>query len=89
MFKKLAFFILLNLLITNSSFAYDVDDMPEIDYSDLNGNIKDHGFRIIGTNAVIAFGKFPVEIITLEKKGWILKCRVKYTTDVLTFCYYP
>ena len=89
MFKKLAFFILLNLLITNSSFAYDVDDMPEIDYSDLNANIKDYGFRIIGTNSFIANETFPIEIITLEKKGWILKCRVKYTTAVKTYCYYP
>ena len=89
MFKKLAFFILLNLLITNKSFAYDVDDMPDYDYSDVNANIKDYGFRIIGTN-IASNEMFPIEIITLEKKGWILKCRVQYkSSSPKTYCYYP
>jgi hypothetical protein len=89
MFKKLAFFILLNLLITNQSFAYDVDDMPEVDYGDLNANIKDHGFRIVGTN-IASNEMFPIEIITLEKKGWILKCKVRYASQqTYTVCYYP
>ena len=89
MFKKIAFLLLLNLLITNPSFAYNVDDMPDYELDDVNGNIKDHGFRIVGTN-IASNEMFPIEIITLEKKGWVLKCKVRYASQrTYTVCYYP
>jgi len=87
--KKLVFLLLLNLLIINPSFAYDLDDRPDWSVDDLQSNIKDYGFRIISTNVVIANEMFPVEIITLEKKGWILKCKVKYTSQIKTDCDFP
>ena len=87
MFKKLAFFILLNLLITNLSFAYDLEDLPEFE-NDLQANIKDHGFRIVGTQT--AKMDEVIEIITLDKKGWILKCVVRHTPNrIYTTCGYP
>ena len=88
MIKKLIFIFLVNLMASNLSLAYEFKERPDWSVDDVQSNIKDYGFRIVGTN--MAHSKnFPIEIITLEKKGWILKCRVKYTTDVLTFCYYP
>ena len=88
MFKKFALFVLLNLLITNPSFAYDLEDRPDWSVDDVQSNIKDYGFRIVGTN--MAHSKnFPIEIITLEKKGWILKCKIKYASQFYTNCDFP
>ena len=89
MIKKLAFLLLLNLLITNSSFAYDLNDRPDWSVDDVQSNIKDHGFEIIDTNIANTESNI-IEIITLEKKDWILKCRVRYTYDqIYTFCDFP
>jgi len=86
--KKLVLLLLLNLLIINPSFAYDLNDRPDWSVDDVQSNIKDYGFRIIGTT--IANTESAIEIITLEKKGWILKCRVRYTSQsIYTFCEFP
>jgi len=87
--KKLVFLLLLNLLIINPSFAYDLDDRPDWNVDDLQSNIKDYGFEIIDTN-IASTENSIIEIITLEKKDWILKCRVRYTYDqIYTFCDFP
>ena len=89
MIKKLAFLLLLNLLIINSSFAYDLKDRPDWSVDDLQSNIKDYGFKIVDTN-IANTDSNVIEIITLEKKEWILKCRVRYTyQQIYTFCDFP
>ena len=86
--KTFILFILIKLLIINSSFSYDLNDRPDWSVDDVQSNIKDYGFRIIGTT--IANTESAIEIITLEKKGWILKCRVRYTSQqIYTFCEFP
>ena len=89
MIKKLIFIFLVNLMASNLSLAYELKERPDWSVDDLQSNIKDYGFRIVGTNIISANGKFPVEIITLEKKGWILKCKVKYASQIYTDCDFP
>ena len=93
MLKRFALFFLLNLLITNPSFAYDLEDRPDWSVDDVQSNIKDYGWKIIGTT-IASNENAPIEIITLEKKGWILKCKVRYANfsnggHIYTDCDFP
>ena len=88
MIKKLIFIFLVNLMASNLSLAYEFKERPDWSVDDVQSNIKDYGFRIVGTN--MAHSKnFPIEIITLEKKGWILKCKIKYASQFYTNCDFP
>jgi hypothetical protein len=88
MIKKLTFIFLVNLMASNLSLAYELKERPDWSVDDLQSNIKDYGFRIVGTN-IASNDNFPVEIITLEKKGWILKCKIKYASQIYTYCDFP
>ena len=89
MIKKFILLFIINIFLATSAISYDLDKMPEYSETDLTENIKDHGFRIMYTN-IAANENYPIEIITLEKAGWILKCRLRYTSSLIqTFCTIP
>ena len=51
----------------------------EPEYSNsLNGNILEYGWKIKSTSNLVGTEKLSVEVITLSKNAWILKCSLHY-----------
>jgi len=62
---------------------------PTFDIRDMNKNIIEHGWEVKNSK-ITRLRNVPVEIYTLMKGNWILKCQVLYTHEVLkTFCMKP
>ena len=84
--KKLLGILVLSLLWCNVSFA---DKKPKFSYISLNENIIKYGWKIKSIKFASAKG-FPVEIYTLTKGKWIMKCNLRYIhTMMSTTCYLP
>jgi len=55
----------------------------------MNKNIIEHGWEVKNSK-ITRLRNVPVEIYTLMKGNWILKCQVLHTHEVLkTFCMKP
>ena len=88
-FKIFFFYTLSSVFLINSAFSVNSEDLPNWDLRDLQKNINNHGFKIVSTT-IANNGVTPIEIITLEKRGFILKCSVRYTPEqFFTYCNYP
>lgn len=62
---------------------------PTFDIRDMNKNIIEHGWEVKNSK-ITRLRNVPVEIYTLMKGNWILKCQVLHTLEVLkTFCMKP
>ena len=65
------------ILIVTLSFSLSVHAKePEFNFS-LNDNIKKYSWKLKSTKAK-KLGKYPAELYTLEKDGYILKCFTIY-----------
>ena len=84
--KKFLAILVLGLLWCNAGFA---DEKPKISYNSVNENIIKYGWKIKSIKFASAKG-FPVEIYTLTKGKWIMKCNLRYIhTMMSTTCYLP
>ena len=84
--KKLSLYIFLVLMVCNVGVA---DEKPKISYNSVNENIIKYGWKIKSIKFASAKG-FPVEIYTLTKGKWIMKCNLRYIhTMMSTTCYLP
>ena len=71
------------------SCSVGFSEEPTFDSKDINKNIIEHGW-MVESFTMTPFNNLLVEIYTLTKGNWILKCQVLYTHDVLkTFCMTP
>ena len=64
-------------------------EIPNFEIRDLNKNIIEHKWKVMRTN-FIGIKSYPVELYTLSKNGYILKCQVAYLKDrIETYCMEP
>jgi len=85
MMKKLSLYIFLVLMFCNVGFSEE----PTFDYRDMNKNIIEHGWKV-KKSTMTKLKTVPVEIYTLTKGNWILKCQILYMHDEMeTFCMTP
>ncbi|MDB3919552.1 hypothetical protein N9349_02270 [Candidatus Pelagibacter sp.] len=83
--KKINFLIIVILMSCNAGFSEE----PTFDIRDMNKNIIEHGWEVKNSK-ITRLRNVPVEIYTLMKGNWILKCQVLHTHEVLkTFCMKP
>ena len=63
----------------------------EPEYSDsLNENILEYDWKIKSTSNLVGTEKSSVEVITLSKNAWILKCTLTYLpTNFYQRCWLP
>ena len=71
--KKLSFFLIIFFILVNPVFS----EIPEFDYQNLNKNINEYKWKVVRTN-FIKIKDTPIELYTLSKNGFILKCQVAY-----------
>ena len=57
--------------------TYLIADEPEYS-SSLNENIIKYGWKIKNTSSLAGTVRSAVEVITLSKNNWILKCSIHY-----------
>ena len=81
-----------NLIIVFFGFfwtTYLNADEPEYS-SSLNENIIEYGWEIKNTSSLAGTERTAVEVITLSKNNWILKCSIHYYPDELYHrCWLP
>ena len=83
--KKLYFYVFVILMTCSVGFSEE----PKFDVKDMNKNIIEHGWKV-KSSTMTRLRNVPVEIYTLTKGNWILKCQVLHTHEVLkTFCMTP
>lgn len=83
--NKLLSFLIFFVFIANISKS----EIPDYESSDLNKNLTEYGWKVIRTNFLSIKG-FPMELYTLSKNGYSLKCQVTYFQDRLeTHCLEP
>ena len=85
--KKLSLYVFLVLMFCNVGFGEE----PKWDYTDLNMNVIEYGWKI-KSSKMTKVDKLPLEIYTLRKGNWILKCLIRYMNeydDVMTTCDLP
>ena len=68
-----AFIIILFIIFSTNIFAEE----PEYSYS-LNENLIEYGWKIKSTSNLVGTERSAIEVITLFKNGWILKCSLNY-----------
>ena len=84
MFKFLSIIIFI-LFFTNTAKS----EIPDYERSDLNKNLIEHRWKVVRTNFLSIKG-YPIELYTLSKNGYFLKCQVAYFRDHLeTHCLEP
>ena len=71
---KKAFIFILFFIFTTSLRA----DEPEYSSYSLSENIFNHGWKIKNNSNLVGTESSAVEIVTLSKNGWILKCSLSY-----------
>ena len=80
--KKLLGIVVLGLMWCNVGFA---DEKPKISYNSVNENIIKYGWKI---KSIKSFSE--MEIYTLTKGKWIMKCRITYhLSNIFTWCVLP
>jgi hypothetical protein len=83
--KKLYLYIFIILISCNVGFSEE----PTFDIKNMNKNIIEHGWEV-KSSTMTKLKNLPLEIYTLIKENWILKCQVLHTHEVLkTFCMTP
>ena len=83
--KKLSLYVFLGLLWSNIGFSEE----PKYDYRDMNKNINEYGWKV-KKSTMTKLKTAPMEIYTLTKGNWILKCQILYMHDEMqTFCMTP
>ena len=83
--KKLLAIVVLVLMWCNVGFSEE----PTFDYSDMNKNIIEHGWKV-KKSTMTKLKDAPVEIYTLTKGNWILKCQILYIPKQMqTWCMTP
>ena len=80
--KKLLGILVLGLLWCNVGFGEE----PKWDYTDLNMNVIEYGWKIKSSKMTTypsetIIGQLPLEIYTLTKGNWVLKCLIRYMTE--------
>lgn len=64
-------------------------EIPNYNTRDLNSNIIEHKWKVMRTNFIGIKG-YSVELYTLSKNGYILKCQVAYFQNrIETYCLEP
>ena len=63
-----------------------IKKIPKWDYSDLNMNVIEYGWKIKSFKMTTypsetIIGQSPLEIYTLTKGNWVLKCLIRYMTE--------
>ena len=76
--KKLLGILVLGLLWCNVGFAEE--KKPKYSYS-LNDNIIVHGWKIKSSKIIKTSTGSPLELYTLMKGKWILKCQIYISED--------
>ena len=63
---------------------------PKWDYTDLNKNVIEYGWKI-KSSKMTKVDKLPLEIYTLTKGNWVLKCQILYIPEEIsqTWCNTP
>ena len=80
--KKLLGILVLGLLWCNVAFT---DEEPKYHTTSMNKSMIDYGWKI---KSIKSFSE--MEVYTLTKGKWIMKCRLKYKLSTLfTWCYLP
>ena len=98
--KKLLAILVLGLLWCNVGFGEEqnfLKKLPKWDHTDLNMNVIEYGWKIKSSKMITypsetIKGRLPLEIYTLRKGNWILKCLIRYMNeydDVMTTCDLP
>ena len=84
--KKLSLYIFLCLLWCNVGFGEE----PKWDFGDLNKNVIEYGWKI-KSSKMTKVDKLPLEIYTLTKGNWVLKCQILYIPEEVsrTWCNTP
>ena len=87
MMKKILGIIFLGLLLSGNAYAAE----PSWDKNSLNINIKEHGWKVKSFTANnLSKLSIPIEIYTLTKDNWILKCTLIYRgSDQSGYCNLP
>ncbi len=80
---KTFIFILIIFFSTNT-----LADEPEYSFS-LNENIIEYGWKIKNTSNLVSTERKAIEIVTLSKNGWILKCSLTYSQIFKQNCWIP
>ena len=82
--KRTFIFILIIFFSTNI-----LAGEPEYSYS-LNENLIEYGWKIKSTSNLVGTERSAIEIVTLSKNGWILKCSLNYyPEDFYQRCWIP
>ena len=83
--KKLSMIVAM-LLWCNVGFGEE----PKWDFTDLNKNVTEYGWKI-KSSKMTKVDKLPLEIYTLTKGNWVLKCQILYIPEVgsQTWCGTP
>ena len=83
--KFLGMFLVLGLLFCNVGFTEE----PKYDESNINKNINMHEWKHINKRMSVLKDE-PIEIITLTKSNWMLKCTILYGhLSITTYCTIP
>jgi len=83
--KNLSFFLIIFSILINPVKS----EIPDYEIRDLNKNIIEHRWKVNRTNFIGIKG-YSIELYTLSKNGYILKCQVAYFQDRLeTYCMEP
>ncbi len=72
-----AFIFILIIFFSTNTLA----DEPEYSFS-LNENIIEYGWKIKNTSNLVGTETRAVEVVTLSKNGWILKCSLTYYPQI-------
>jgi hypothetical protein len=85
--KKILGIVFLGLFLSgNASFAAE----PLWNKKSLNTNINDHGWEVKNSVITAAAATVPVEIYTLIKGTWILKCVIIFKdSNQIGYCSLP
>ena len=83
--KKILGIVVLVLMWCNVGFSEE----PTFEKRYMNENIIEHGWKVKKSTMTI-LKSAPVEIYTLTKGNWILKCQIVYIPEeMLTWCMTP
>ena len=83
--KILWMYLVLGLLFCNVGFT----EQPKYDQNSINININLYNWKHISKNFSI-LNNTPIEIITLTKEHWMLKCIILYNDlKITTLCEIP